>query len=529
MDGGVKQEEMAEQIKREVRENANRRRGQRAVHILDSRPVAKVSTNGVLRLPQEICYLDTDPDLHNNRIEPSPGPSLICPRVNEDLRKSLVLGQEDCLLVTFYLENLFTTLFPFYRPSFVYGGRAWIVEMMMSSPVVRQATLFQSSYFFHLAMGETNRDGIWEQTVQKTTEAFVVLRQALQAIDGRGIPDHPHGAARILASIMQIHRFEINISSFQNWQSHVNAALALFIQLITSTFHSGTPSSGFDAIMSRLGPSSSSSSSWGWPGHNNRIPSPDQAGFQFSSALVVFDDIIASVILQEQPKLYRYYRSLLSGIDGINKPLINLESVLGLKNDTLVQIGEIATLEAWKRQCSEAGNLDVTELVHRATAVKESLVAILMHLDTDSGTVPDADQSLLDAFNQPPTQGSLVTRVWTHAALIYLSTVVSGWQTACTDVRSNVSRILELLKCLTSPALLRTMAWPICVAGCLAEPAEETHFCRIIRTLKPPGVFGTVYMALKIMENAWRIRDADTATRSLTACFRHQGNLVLLV
>jgi hypothetical protein len=542
MDGGVKQEEMSEQIKREVKENAHRRRGQRVAHVPDDRPITKIFPDRLERQPWEsstdhstsiTSYLDADSNLDIDQTEPSLGPSPFCPRINQELRKSLVLTRGDCLLVAFYLENLLPILFPFYRPSFIEGGRAWILEMMMSSPVVRQATMFQSFYFFHLARGETEHDEIWEQTLQKTTEAFGVLRQALRVIDGQGIACHTHGAARIMASIMQIHRFEINVSSFQNWQSHLSAALALFIQILTSALDSGTPSSRFNVILNRLGPSSLLPSAWGWPDQNGHIPSPDQAGFRFSSALVIFDDIIASVVLQEQPKLYGYHRSLLSNIDGTidgtNKPRVNVESVLGLKNWTLLHIGEIASLEAWKRQCSAVGNLDVVELVHRAAATKEALAALLMQLDAGSETVPDPNVSLLDSFSQPPLQSSLVTRVWTHAALIYLYIVVSGWQPASSDVRYHVSEIIQLLNCQTSPALLRTMAWPFCVAGCLAEPSQEEHFRSFVGGLKPPGIFGTLQRALDIMENTWRNRGADNATRSLSSCFRLEGHLVLLV
>ncbi|KAH6676215.1 hypothetical protein B0J14DRAFT_350612 [Halenospora varia] len=74
------------------------------------------------------------------------------------------------------------------------------------------------------------------------------------------------------------------------------------------------------------------------------------------------------------------------------------------------------------------------------------------------------------------------------------------------------------------------MVWPFCVAGCLAEPAQEAHIRRMVEVLQPPSVFGTVRKALEIMENVWRNRDTgDAASRDLATCFRSQGGLVLLV
>ena len=49
-------------------------------------------------------------------------------------------------------------------------------------------------------------DVIWETVLAQTREAFGVLRQALQVIDGSNITEHLHGAVRILASIMQVQR-----------------------------------------------------------------------------------------------------------------------------------------------------------------------------------------------------------------------------------------------------------------------------------------------------------------------------------
>lgn len=329
----------------------------------------------------------------------------------------------------------------------------------------------------------------------QTTDAFGVVRQALQVIDGSGIAEHLHGAVWIMASIVQLHRFEIAVLSFCNWQTHLNAALVLFRQLLDCAVQSGEPISSFDAVMRRLGPPSS----WSWSRQSDQVPSAAQAAFRFSSTLIILDDIIASTALREQPRLYEYHHSLLGGIEGTEDPPINLEAVVGLKNWTLLQIGEIAALEAWKQRCRTAGNLDVVELVRRATAFKESLVAHLMRLEIDPAVVPQENSSLLDIFAPPPSQVSLVSRVWAHAALIYLSIVVSGWQPASVDVRYHVSRAIELLNRQRSPTLLRTMVWPFCVAGCLAEPAQEAYFRGMVEISQPPSIFGTVHKALEIM------------------------------
>jgi len=549
MDGGVKQEEMAKQVKREIKKKAHRRHGDRAVHISShSVSVADTPTGELMVLPQEPPRDLTGPmsdllkataDIHNDVMEPSSEASTLCPQrgadcvhSSQDACENKAFGRSDAVLFMFYLENLFPFLFPFYRPSLLQGGRAWILEMMMSSSVFRQTALCQSSYFFSLMRGTADCDVVWEKVLTQTRNAFGVLRRSLQYIEGSDIAEHLHGAVRIMASIMQVQRFEIAVLSFHNCKAHLNAALALFKQLLDSpgAVHPAGPSSSFNAVMRRLGPSS-----WILPTQCDQVPSAEQAAFRFSSALVILDDIIASTALQEQPRLYEYHRSLLGDIDSTDAP-INLEVVVGCKNWALQHIGEIAVLDAWKQRCKRAGTLDVMELVHRATAIKESLVAHLTQLETDPPIVPKESSSLLDVFTAendqqsktPAGQSSLVTRVWAHAALVYLFVVVSGWQPASVDVRYHVGRIVELLTHqISPPALLRTMVWPFCVAGCLAEPAQEAHLRGMVEALQPASVFGTVRKALEIMENVWRNRDA--ATRDLATCFRSQGDLVLLV
>ncbi|EPE26774.1 Zn2/Cys6 DNA-binding protein [Glarea lozoyensis ATCC 20868] len=536
MDGAKRQEEMMERLKREVKENAYLRRGQRAVRTTASTTPgsepevmfpqqALPTTNPILQVAQVAssrCSLIPPPQFQRGTD---------CTRITKDAR-NIDFGRSDTILFMFYLEDVFPFLFPFYRPSLLEGGRAWILEMMISSPVVRQAILCQSSYFFSLARGTETSDVVWETVLTQTRDTLGMLRQSLQVIESSEITEHLHGAVRIMASIMQVQRFDIAVLSFENCQTHLNAALALFKRLFEGFDPAVEPSrsdSTFYTVMSRLGPPSEIQCV--------QIPSAEQAAFSFSSALLILDDIMASTVLQEQPRLYEYHGSLLNSIDGAEPP-INLEHVIGCQNWVLLQIGETAVLDAWKQQCKRAGNLDVMQLVHRATIIKDTLEANLSRLESDLAAPPRYGGSLFDLFKAEyclPTanQSSLVTRVWAHAALIYLFVVVSGWQPSSVDIRYHVGQIIELLSSQTSsPGLLRTMAWPFCVAGCLAESAQEDHLRVMVQALHPPSIFGTVRKALEIMENVWRNRNSgDIASRDLALCFQNQGrtDLVLLV
>ncbi|KAL9072475.1 MAG: hypothetical protein Q9157_005077 [Trypethelium eluteriae] len=542
---------MAQQLKREVKERAHSRRGERVFNVSgDYISHAEATTGQLTALPNNtlrsaaapICdLLKAIPEVHNNELELPPETSWLGVQHavhgihrSQDACGRMVFEGSDTALLMFYLEKVLPFLFPFYHPPLLQGGKAWILEMMIRRPLVRKAILCQS-FYFSFAWGTTGDEAAWKKVLTQTGDAFGVLRQALQIISDSHIAEHLHGAVRIMASIMQLQRFETAVLSFDSWQVHLNAALALFTQLLDSvgTEQSVGHDTRFNAVVSRLGPSSSTLST-----QSVQLPTAEQAAFRFSSALVILDDIIASTMLQEQPRLYEYHLSLLKGSEGTESP-INLEAVIGVQNLVLLGISEVATLDAWKQRCRVAGSLDVIELAHRAMAIKEPLLAHLRRLEAESEPAVDPKESsgLLDVVAAsayqpseiPAIQGYLITRVWAHAALIYLSVVVSGWQVASADVRHNVDRIIELLSTISPPAMLRTMVWPFCVAGCLAEPAQETQLRRMVDPL-PLSVFGTVHKALRIMENVWQSRDVgDITTRDLAACFRSQGDVILLL
>lgn len=181
------------------------------------------------------------------------------------------------------------------------------------------------------------------------------------------------------------------------------------------------------------------------------------------------------------------------------------------------------------------------ELVHRATVIKDSLQASLAQLENSLVIIPQEESSLLDIFttnyseeSKPPaSQSSLVTLVWAHAALIYLSVVVSGWQPASVDVRYHVGWIVELLtRQISPPTLLRTMVWPFCVAGCLAELAQEAHLRAVAKALQPQASSARYTRHLRL----WRMygaigtlemRRTATSLRALEAkviwCYLYRG------
>jgi hypothetical protein len=453
-------------------------------------------------------------------------------------------------LIVCYLEFYFPFLFPFYQPSMLDRGRAWVVDFITDSQAMEQTTLSLSSYFFSLALETTKESAheackqiAWEKLLNQIHGTFGLLREELQCLPAGGVSENLPRAVQIMGCILLLQRFETAVWSFENCQAHLSAAIELFQQVLEGAEAAACDPTGwssrFAIIMRQLrgyGPP--------WPRHflTFQAPSSEQMAFRFFSALLLVDDIVASTALGEEPKLHRYHDSILGNgqwlVEKDQGAHIRLEGIVGCQNWAIVAVAKISALNAWKKRQKAAGDLDMMELVLRATALKRMLVANLTRAEIAPSAVSSVTSSAWDIFTACNSQVSvlaaqslLVTRIWAHAAALYLSVVVSGWQPSSSEVRHHVTCIIELLTQRMLPqAALRTIAWPFCVAGCLAGPAQEPLLRSMVEGLQPPGLLGPVQKALQIMEAVWRSRDSlDSTTWDIAACFRGPGYLVLLV
>jgi hypothetical protein len=118
--------------------------------------------------------------------------------------------------------------------------------------------------------------------------------------------------------------------------------------------------------------------------------------------------------------------------------------------------------------------------------------------------------------------------------MIYLLVTIHGWNPDKPEIRQEVVDIIVLVEHkLAKPALLRTVVWPFCVAGCLAGRGQEAFFRRQAQLLQPSGLFVTVRKALEIMEAVWKMRDenrlGDTSILDMASCFRATGEVLFLI
>ncbi|KAF5002847.1 hypothetical protein FDECE_10509 [Fusarium decemcellulare] len=497
--------------------------------------------------------VDSSSDLSNNivlRAEADahlfpPGPSSIesdsSTQVESQIGPSLAL---DPIHSSFYLDHVFPFLYPFYQPSSSRGGRAWLLELLTTSIAFRQIILRQSNYFYALVWPAESHssDGNQVNKESQIENPFTLLSQSLQTmLSARIFGQHTHCACRVLTSIIQLYRYEISVSNFSNWSTHLDAASTLFRQLVDdcSDIGDARDQSNEDSprgVVKTILTTMKSPTTGLCDGRTT------QEAFVFSTALILFDDIVAAATSRQEPRLYQYHQQLLGG----DHPEIELEDVVGVKSWVLKYLGEVASLDARKQQDQVAGNLDGLAFARRASVVMDHLTTNLRQLQTlssSSSNPPLEAKDFLEEFHghfssrYTPQDTRLVSLVWAHATIVYLITVVSGWQPVNTELRYHVDQIVQLLHCQVSAPLKRTMAWPFCVAGCLADPPQKHVLRKIASTLQPTPFFANVHKAMEIMEWTWQQERVGKSgdERSvmvhldLSACFRSQKELSLLI
>ena len=330
--------------------------------------------------------------------------------------------------------------------------------------------------------------------------------------------------------------FDVIIALTENWQIHLDAALVLFEQIFQ--YHSTNQISlNISAILDQM-----DHSPFAIVSSNISLWNADQAAFRFFSAILLVNDIISSTSLERPPRLQKYHPHLLTNdlIPDQEAPL-QLEDFVGCQNWALLLVGEIAALDAWKKDMKKGGTLSMVQLVQRASVIEQGLhdgLASLNLCDSrqrrnpkPTGPIEVLAQCRLYDHNPCAPDGCIsLTRIWAYAARTYLLIVVSGWQPANPEVRNCVAGTIKLFAELSSPGWLRTLAWPFCVTGCLAEEGQELVFREMVSSMGALQKFGTMQKALRIMENVWRHRaQIDADSWDLAACLRGLGQRVLLV
>ncbi|KAH8788912.1 fungal-specific transcription factor domain-containing protein [Diaporthe sp. PMI_573] len=469
------------------------------------------------------------------------------------------LDERELLLLTNYLDYVFPFLFPFYRPALLQSGRGWLLILLMRKRTLLHSALSLSTYFFavatenllsgHESCREHNRSELEKQHELTLKE----LQHDVAVVNQKGVGSDLVESARIMESIVQLVVFEVavtrRVACTESWMVHLDGAFVMFEQIME---HHGSSGEGdarhycWHAITAQLRVGSQMPTLGFSPSGDPYPYSSDQAAMRFFTSLLLFADVISATALETSPRLFNFHGILLDSISGnfsgvqINGPQIDLESVIGVKNDVVTLLAQVADLHAWKKEMTKTGSLSMVQLVTRASQIETLLRGLIQCLERErqnAGSGSDQPTTNpIDFISQynvglPIVKGSSTTwtsLVWAHATLTYLSTVVSGWQPSCPEVRASVAATMTLLAAAPAPASVRSVVWPFCVTGCLALPEEEGIFRGMVEALGPLSNFGMIAPALRVMEGVWTRRGQLGPEWTMAEGLRDAGTAVML-
>jgi hypothetical protein len=471
------------------------------------------------------------------------GPARSLPVLHENsqqLHTPIGLGYTPAIETDFisrYLDFVFPSLFPFYRPSFLDTSRGWLHDLLGKSKVAYHSAVSLTSYFITIALADIDSDPDridckqlrWNNVEQETDKCFDSLRTNVTTLNTNLQPTRSE-KVETLGSVVQIIVAEMALGNSSPWETHLPPAFALFEDIMVSSTRSAEvqEQSTFTSILLEIGPTL-----WTSPEQGKHIWSPQQAGFRFLAGLLIFIDVVASTALQKAPRLLAYHGDVLASTDdGMsvhNEAEVRLSGLVGCRNDVVRVIAEIAALDAWKEQCIDTNSFIIADLFERASGIANRVARSIEFIQNASVAPFDGNHRAPFDMSPDPSASSTSTLIWAHAAQLYLEVVVHGWRLCKPGIRANVAQIIGL--CGKIPTYqYRALAWPLCVAGCLTLESDEASFMALFSDLDKVYTVGALEDARQIVEKVWQNRSiVDYTTWDLASCFSILGSPILLV
>lgn len=443
-------------------------------------------------------------------------------------------GEEDLRYLMTYKDYVFPLLHPFYHTSLFEGGHNWLLVAAFRKPESRQLIVSLVTYFFSVVplvpgAGYTMCSTFaWGQVQKQSEQAFKGMQSRVEML---GATANLWERTHLFGDIMLLLEFEAMTQYSQAWRPHLDAAIILFKQILDS------PESRHVVWRVTFDPTQMSAD------QANRINcsggvnlfSSTQVALRFFAAKIILADIVSSSALEQVPGLNEHHEKLMSGQ---GETSLNMKDVTGCENWVFLSIAEAVALNAWKKETKSKGNFSFMTLIQRAGKILEKLDGGLVMLNDEEHRVQEttnqrgeifAEFTLLRTMRPPHDAYYAITRVWANAARLYLIVVLSGWQPDMDEVVDLVSASLVLLENLTTPSWLTTLAWPICVTGCLASESQETAVEQVFSRTKPLSNVGGLIEAMKIIRQTWAQRGELSQEWDLTTCFRSLDDIPLLV
>lgn len=250
-----------------------------------------------------------------------------------------------------------------------------------------------------------------------------------------------------------------------------------------------------------------------------------QAALAFFAGVVSWYDIVSCSTMDLRP--FKFEVPLLGN------DTIHFGNVVGCEDCTVFAIRDIVELDYRKNNPTSIEQLSVYELVRRGNDIEARLMKTFEEVSAIDQLEAEAKSSWNISFarHSHNLKRSRVTRVYGSAALVYLHVVLSGADPNLPTIQENVTRTIEAFKALPDPVLVNSLAWPFCIAGCMAQEQDHAFFRDMTRFGEPADSIFGVGKAWSIVQECWRLRkvDPNCAPVDWKIAMKNLGQSILLV
>ena len=208
-----------------------------------------------------------------------------------------------------------------------------------------------------------------------------------------------------------------------------------------------------------------------------------------TNALAMYGILSSISIGPEAP--FSDYRQLVE-----QSGIIQLEQITGCQNWVMLAILEVGALDKWKREETENRRLSMKTLARRAMDI-EMLV--------ENGLKESSGNPVID----------LTTSIYATSVLTYMHTVVSGLNPNLTEVQDSVTTTINLMHQIQDAQMVKNLAWPLAVTGCMASKEQEDFFKTLANSAGiHSGARGlrNCWVLPSLWERTWKMRDMMTTS-----------------
>ncbi|PVH89484.1 hypothetical protein DL98DRAFT_508527 [Cadophora sp. DSE1049] len=396
-----------------------------------------------------------------------------------------------------YLDNIFPLQFYFYQPSASDRGRGWLLALILRSKPAYYTTLAFGSLtqiIFQHGGDSSTEPELSKKLDEYHTLAITELQQPLEYLSKvSGSAELLRTGVEILACTVQLLSIEVfrETKYFKGWKSdwefHLDAA-GTVLWVIGNGLAQASTSLALP-IVSEDDISQLPDSSIG-----------DTVGVNFYMTTYIWSDILRCACFGLRPSATHSFEYL----SYLEDDKIRLDRLMGCRNWAMIAIRETTDLEAWKINMQRRGSLDIPMLYRKGATIESRLTNGLNSLKQ-----PADDQTYIDQISD------MTTEVYALSAQIYLSVILWGNSPRTPAVRLTVASCLAAIKALPQHLIVR-IAFPFCVAGCMASDEEKDAFRTILEGAEAAGYpLGMLWNSLDVMEEFWSMREGkipDTKT-----------------